>query len=66
MKFDVLALYKKDSIFYTINPVWKIGLPFFNEDEWFLKNEETKSTVFIGTKKEIFDKIGELGIKKVF
>lgn len=66
MKFDVLALYRKGSIFYTINPVWGIDSPFFNEDEWFLKNEETKSTVFIGTKKEIFDKMRELGIKKVF
>lgn len=51
MKFDVLALYRKGSISYTINPVWRIGSPFFNEDEWFLRNEETKSTVFIGTKK---------------
>ncbi|HFD2052190.1 TPA: hypothetical protein ACF2DE_002921 [Clostridium perfringens] len=66
MKFNVLALYKKDSISYTINPVWKIGSPFFNEDEWFLRNEETKSTIFIGTKKEIFDKMRELGIEKVF
>lgn len=66
MKFDVLALYRKGSTSYTINPVWKNNSPFFNEDEWFLKNEETKSTVFIGTKKEIFDKMRELGIEKVF
>lgn len=66
MKFDVLALYRKGSISYTINPVWKNNSPFFNEDEWFLKNEETKSTVFIGTKKEIFDKMRELKIENVF
>lgn len=66
MRFDVLALYRKGLTCYTINPVWKTDSPFFNEDEWFLKNEETKSTVFIGTKKEIFDKMRELGIEKVF